>query len=132
MSARHHTGKQHRRLHRDLGRSQRHRTDSSAIDRIVQSLRTAKVISTRLLHVGTVVIARIPFADRADYKLRPALVVATGVDAVVLRPISSSERLAALRGGERIVRHGRRCWILDYTVAVPPLDIVAIEGPLAA
>ena len=44
----------------------------------------------------------------------------------------SDNRLAALRGGERIVRHGRRCWVLDYTVAVDAIDIVAIEGPLAA
>ena len=132
MSARHHTGRHHRRLHRDLGRSQRHRPDTSAAERIVRSLRSAKVISTRLLREGLVVIARIPYAESADYKVRPAVVVAASDSTVTLRPISSSERLAALRGGERMVRHGRRCWVLDYTVAVDAIDIVAIEGPLAA
>ena len=132
MSARHHTGPRHRRFHRDLSRRQRHQSDSSAVERTVRSLRTASVLSPRRLVKGLVVIARIPFVDRPDYKLRPALVVGTNGREVTLRPISTSERLVALRGGDRVELNGRRCWILDYIVAVDIADVVAIDDRVAA
>ncbi len=112
-------------------RGDRHRRNESidrAIDRRVRALRSAKGVAASNLRAGVIVLARVPYTDRDETKVRPAVVVDADRRHVQLRPITSSDAMTHRRGGGiEIVRHGRRCWVLNATVVVELIDVIALE-----
>jgi mRNA-degrading endonuclease toxin of MazEF toxin-antitoxin module len=91
-------------------------------------MRSAKGVAASNLHAGAIVLARIPYTDRAENKVRPAVVIHADRRHVQLRPITSSGAMTRRRGGGiEILRNGRRCWVLDTTVVVELIDVLALE-----
>ena len=128
MSHRVHTGQQHRRYHRNLGRRQRHQSTDHSTERRVRALRSAKGVAASTLTTGVIVLARVPYTDRVDSKVRPAVVIDADRRHVQLRPITTSDAMMRRRGGGiEIWRNGRRCWVLDTTVVVELIDVLALE-----
>ena len=124
----HRTGRRQQLSHRRNDRHQRHESVDRAVERRVRALRSAKGVAASNLHAGVIVLARIPYTDRDESKVRPAAVVDADRRHVQLRPITSSDDMTRRRGGGiEIVRNGRRCWVLDTTVVVELIDVIALE-----
>ena len=124
----HRIGSRQQARHRRSDRHQRDESIDRAIERRVRALRSAKGVAASNLHAGVIVLARIPYTDRDESKIRPAVVVDADRRHVQLRPITSSDGMTRRRGGGiEIVRNGRRCWVLHTTVVVELIDVVALE-----
>lgn len=114
---------------RDLGRAQRHqRTDNNA-DRLVDQLNHVHPVSKRSLTPGTVVQARVPYQERDEDKVRPALVLGCRGDCVVLRVFTSKPWNAKRHGGGVEVFHnGRRSWVVNDAIELDRGDILQVTA----
>lgn len=93
-------------------------------------------ISDTQLFVGAVVKARVPFIDGADYKVRPAVVVAVGADGVELRACTSSQKGLRRRGHVLIADLAaaglhRATAVRPESVLTDTTDIVGLYGSLS-
>lgn len=119
--------KKHKKQARDLGRRQRHQRDNDATQRLIENLNGVRIPAWSALSPGTVVQARVPFRERNDSKVRPALVTGRCGQRVVLRILTTKEH-HALRygGGEEVYLNGRRSWIAIDEIMLERVDIVGI------
>lgn len=92
-------------------------------------------MSWRFLEAGTVVLARVPFDDREDYKVRPLVVLSADPDGVHGLPCTSSP--GRRRGGQYVeVSDLRSAGLTRPTrarrtsVRLPLPDVVAVLGVL--
>lgn len=88
------------------------------------------------IRVGLVVLARIPYAERNDYKIRPCVVEHSSGDELVVRPCTSSLRGIA-EGGAQLIDDlesaglSRRTAIREASLRVPLTDVVDVIGVLS-
>jgi hypothetical protein len=76
---------------RDVGK-RRHRTKPRADVGRVHDVMRARVVPWRFLDLGTVVLARVPYDDLDDYKVRPLVVLSADPDMAQGLPSTTSPR----------------------------------------
>lgn len=86
---------------------------------------------------GRVVRARIPYEDAADYKVRPAVVLARRGSELVVLPVTSSRSRHRQSGGclelsdLEVAGLGRECAIVLRSKRVPTSDVIGFLGRLS-
>ena len=121
--------KKHKQHARDLGRNQRHRHDHRSAQRLVENLNGVHPVALRALTPGTVVQARVPYEERNNDKVRPALVVSNSGNRVTVRVFTTKEWNAQRHGGGvEIVHNGRRSWVVNSTIELDRADILQITS----
>lgn len=114
---------------RDLGRTQRHQRRDRAADQLVEQLNHVHPVSKRSLTPGTVVEARVPYRERDEDKVRPALVVGCTGNRVVLRVLTTKPWHAERHGGGVEVFHnGRRSWIVNERIELDRSQILGLSS----
>lgn len=114
---------------RDLGRAQRHQRNDDFADRLVDQLNHVHRVSWRALTPGTVVQARVPYQERDEDKVRPALVLGCRGDCVVLRVFTSKPWNATRHGGGvEVLHNGRRTWVVNDSIELDRADILQITA----
>ncbi|OJY45964.1 hypothetical protein [Pseudonocardia sp. 73-21] len=111
-------------------RDSAHRAYRASVRRLRAVRSGAPVVRSALLP-GTVVWVRVEFADRAGFKIRPAVVVARAAG-VVLLPLSSlrpGRRLMALP--EPVAFLPRPSGLVPRLVRVECAEVITVAGPLS-
>ena len=121
--------KKNKKRARDLGRQQRHHYENDGVQRLVEQLNGVRLVSRRALTPGTVVQARVPYQERDEDKVRPALVLGCVGDRVVLRVFTSKEWNARRHGGGTEVFHnGRRSWVVNDAIELDRNEILQVTS----
>jgi mRNA-degrading endonuclease toxin of MazEF toxin-antitoxin module len=118
--------------HRDLGRQQRHAVAPRGPERLLRELRNGRGVARSLLERGAIVLARVPFAERDESKVRPAVVVCTTGDVVIVRPVTTSTTMRRRGLFREIVLNHRRCWVMDRLVQLPLTSVVSLLAQAGA
>jgi hypothetical protein len=89
------------------------------------------------LEAGTVVLAHVPFAERDDWKTRPAVILTVGDRAVVVQPVTSSWTRGAFGCLELAdwsdAGLSRPCALMRRSVNLDRrLDLISVIGHLSA
>jgi hypothetical protein len=78
------------RRRRDVRARPRRQAPRSGYGALHEIMRAARPIAASRLEAGTVVLARIPYSDVNDYKVRPAVIVNTDDEAATILPCTSA------------------------------------------
>jgi hypothetical protein len=122
------------RSKRDVGK-RRHRDKDRAVFGHVHDVMRVTRVQWRFLDPGTVVLARVPFDDREDYKVRPLVVLSADPDGVHGFPCTTSS--ARRRTGQYVevsdlgsagLTRPTRARRTSVTLPLP--DVVAVLGVL--
>lgn len=114
---------------RDLGRRQRHQRLDDRADRLVDQLNHVHQVSRRALTPGTVVQVRVPYQERDEDKVRPALVLECRGDCVVLRVFTSKPWNAKRHGGgDEVFHNGRRTWVVNDAIEIDRANILQVTA----
>lgn len=120
---------------RDVGvRRFRQECRTALGERVHPVMQIGSIPRTKVV-TGAVMLARIAYAEVADYKIRPVVVIASDGRTVTVRPCTSSIRGLQRRDAVMLLDLDeaglhRSTAVLAHSVCLPLEDLVAVQGKL--